>query len=439
MSEHRYEVKMLTRVEGEGRFTLRVQDGKVVQSHLSIFEAPRFFEAMLQQRPSRDVIDIVARICGICPVAYQMSAARALEDARNLPIGEALRKLRRLLYCGEWLESHALHVFMLHAPDYLGYESAVQMAEEHRELVERGLRIKRAGNELIAVLGGRATHPVSPCIGGFTKVPQPADLRDVRKSLQEACELAERTVTWTASLPGPDFHQAYTFVSCDADEYPLETATGIRIGDNERIDVAQWDERFEERQVPHSNALQCLLIPEAKPYLTGPMARIAHHWEKLHPRARAALEATGLELPIVNPYLSIVARSVELVHAAAEAMDLIDAYSPPTLARLPSEAPAAGRWGYGATEAPRGMLWHAYEMESEDHIRTARIVPPTSQNQARIEADLVALAPEILAQPHDRATLRCEQLIRAYDPCISCATHFLRLDIQQDDTDPGPS
>ncbi|TQV86141.1 Ni/Fe hydrogenase subunit alpha [Exilibacterium tricleocarpae] len=430
-----YKVDMLTRVEGEGRFYLKVRDGQVIESRLNIFEAPRYFEAFLRGRAIEEVPDIVARICGICPVAYQMSAVRALENALGRVPASPIRALRRLLYCGEWIESHALHIFLLHAPDFLGYASAMAMAADHKAVVERGLRIKKAGNGLIALLGGRAIHPVSVRLGGFTSAPEARLLADLRPTLQEALNDALATVHWAAGFSFPAFEQDYTFVCLDGTDYPLEWGDHIYISGQGRVAVADFHSRITESQVAHSTALQSRL-KNGQHYLCGPMARLNRHHQRLHPQALDALHKSSLTLPVRNPYQSIVVRSLELVHALAEALDIIDAYQRPVPAFEAYTARAA--IAAGATEAPRGLLYHRYQIGDDGLVKEATIIPPTSQNQAQIEADLVAVTPQLLAledkQEHEQATHLCEQLIRSYDPCISCATHFLRLDIDRDDT-----
>lgn len=424
-----YKVDLLARVEGEGSFHLRVRDGIVEEARLSIFEAPRFFEAFLRGRSLFEVPDIVARICGICPVAYQMSALAAIEGALGVAPSEPIRRLRRLMYCGEWIESHALHVFLLHAPDFLGYPSAIEMAKDHRSVVERGLALKKTGNALIALLGGRAIHPVSPRVGGFSKAPRRRDLSGIRAELERGLEGALEAVRWTASLPVPEFEQDYVFVAlAGGDAYPLEAGDRVLVSGRADVPVADWDRHFVEHQVPYSNALQCLLA-DGTPYLCGPMARLNHHADKLHPVAAEALRDHGPSLPVRNPYRSIVVRAIEIAHAFAEALDLIDGYVEPD--RPFVEATPRVSAGAGATEAPRGLLWHRYALGADGLVKEARIVPPTSQNQARIEQDLAGIGPTLLALPHEAATRRCEQLIRAYDPCISCATHFLRLTIER--------
>ena len=429
-TERTYKVDLLTRVEGEGRFHLVVDDDdEVVEAHLSIFEAPRFFEAFLRGRSLSEVPDIVARICGICPVAYQMSGVRALENALGWVPSPETRALRRLLYCGEWIESHALHVFLLHAPDYLGYESAMAMARDHKAVVERGLRMKKAGNAIIELLGGRAIHPVSVRVGGFTRAPARSELESLRPALEEALGEAVATVAWAAKLRAPERANDYTFVALEGDDYPLEWGDRIAISGRGTFAVEAFDELFEEEQLERSNALYSRL-KDGTSYLCGPMARLHHAHEKLHPTAREALERSGLAIPVRNPYRSIVVRAIEIVHAFAEALRILDGYErpEPPFAELAVDREAVG---CGATEAPRGLLYHRYALDSEGLVTDARIVPPTSQNQARIEADLVAEAPALLGLDHDAATRRCEQLIRAYDPCISCATHFLRFEVER--------
>jgi sulfhydrogenase subunit alpha len=424
----RFEVAGLTRVEGEGSLRLVVTDGKVVEARLGIFEAPRYFERIVQGRTPDEVIDIVARICGICPVAYQMSAVHAFEDAAGIHIEPAIRALRQLLYCGEWIESHALHVYFLHAPDFLGYPSAIELARDHRVLVERALLLKKAGNRLVALIGGRPIHPISVRVGGFHHVPTRSALTALRPDLTMALAVAEETVHLVAGMEPPRFEREPRLVSLrHPTDYPMNEG---RIVSSDGLDLAlgDWEAAFEEDQVGWSNALQAR-THAGDVYLLGPSARITLAGAQLHPRAAAALATTGLAEAIRrNPFRSIVARAVELVHATALALDLIDAYRPPRRPSVPWKAgPGIAAW---ATEAPRGLLFHRYELDAQGRIATARIVPPTSQNQAAIESDLTDFAPTVLDLPHQEATHRFEQLIRSYDPCISCATHFLDLRVE---------
>ena len=425
-----FRVEMLTRVEGEGRFHLQVKDGEVQKATLDIFEPPRFFEGFLVGRSLFEVPDITARICGICPVTYQATSTGVMEKILGIETSREIRRLRRLMYCAEWIESHALHVFLLHAPDFLGYANALEMARDHKGLVEMGLRMKKAGNTLLEVMGGRAIHPVSWRVGGFSRVPSPGKLRALLPELEWGLGAAQETVQITNGLPMLGFDQPYVFVSLDGGhEYPIEWGEQIAITDRDPVPVEEFEKVFLEEQVERSPALHARL-PDGTPYLTGPMARLSLFSHKLHPLAREALERAGMGLPVLNPYRSIVVRAIELVQAFADAVDIVRDYAgadPPYL-----EAPIRAGEAAAATEAPRGLQYQRHRVDERGLVLESRIVPPTSQNQPRIEADLAGLGPELLAMDHAEATLRCEQLIRAYDPCISCATHFLKLEIDGD-------
>jgi coenzyme F420-reducing hydrogenase alpha subunit len=428
MAEREILTEVLARVEGEGAMHVRIRDDQVQDVRLRIYEPPRFFEAFLRGRRFTEVPDITARICGICPVAYQLSSIAAMEDVCGIDVAPGIRALRRLLYCGEWIESHALHVFMLHAPDFLGYSTGFEMARDHPATVESALRLKKAGNALMRVVGGREIHPVNVRVGGFYRAPSRAELGPVAEELKAAREFAIGAVAWAASLPAPDFEEDWTFLALrDPDVYAIE---GGRLVSSGGLDLApaQYDEHVVEEHVEHSTALHARLRDGTR-YLVGPLARYALNRDRLSPVALEAADAAGLEAVCRNPFRSIVVRCVEILYALDESLRLIDAYQPPDPPAVDVQ-PRAGV-GHGWTEAPRGMLWHRYEIDDEGTILQARIVPPTSQNQARIEQSLHAFVQRHVALADDELRVRCEQAVRNYDPCISCATHFLRLDVDR--------
>jgi sulfhydrogenase subunit alpha len=421
-------VDLVARVEGEGALRVTVKDGTVQDVELRIFEPPRFFEAFLQGRHYSEVPDIVARICGICPIAYQMNAVHALEQIFGLHVEGSLRDLRRLIYCGEWIESHALHVYMLQAPDFLGYDSAIAMAKDHAAVVTRGLRLKKAGNAIMTLLGGRSVHPVSLKVGGFSRVPTRRELEGLKDDLLWARDAAVETVRWVASFEFPEFAPDYNYVALrHPDEYPLNEGQVIA-SSVLQISADEFEQHFLEHQVSYSSALHCTL--QGSPYLVGPLARLHLNQKHLTPIARQALADTGLTLPLRNPFHGIIARSVEILYALEESLRLIERYEPPPMAT----APIAVRPGIGmaCTEAPRGILYHRYQVDHDGVIREAKIVPPTSQNQSRIEQDLRLFIPRLLSRPDNEVALECERVIRCYDPCISCATHFLNLEIRRE-------
>ena len=425
----RIEIGALARVEGEGALHVFVEGDEVQDVRLEIYEPPRFFEALLRGRPFTDAPDLTSRICGICPIAYQVSAINAMEDALGVVVADDIRRLRRLIYCGEWLESHGLHAFMLHAPDFLGYEGAIEMARAaHPEPVERGLRIKRAGNEIIRVVGGRSVHPVNLRVGGFHRAPTPAELAPLRELLEHTREDLLEAVRWTGTFDFPDDEVGCELVSlaCEG-EYPIER--GRLISDRGlEIGPGDFTEHVVEEQIEHSTALHAR-IRERGNYMVGPLARYSLNSARLSPLARQAALEAGLGDVCRNPFRSITVRCVEMLYAAEEAIRLIDSYEPPDPPAVSVE-PRAGI-GHGWSEAPRGMLWHRYELNADGRIEHATIIPPTSQNQASIERDLRGFVAANLALDDDELRLRCEQAVRNYDPCISCSTHFLRLEIER--------
>ena len=432
MSEERriaINVPALARVEGEGALEVMIESDRIVDLKLRIYEPPRLFEKLLEGREYSEVPDMVARICGICPVAYQMSAVHAIESILGVRPGDWIRAMRRVFYCGEWLESHSLHVHLLAAPDFLGFNSITEMAKVYPDEVRRGLRLQALGNELIKLFGARSVHPIGAKVGGFHHAPAVEDVNLLCAKLRAALPEAEDLVRWAAGFNLPEETQRFTSVALrHSAEYPMNEG---RIVSDRGLDigVAEFEGRFKEHQVAHSTALHCLLDDEA--YLVGPLARVNINRDRFPKAVQALMDETGIHWPSSNMFHSIVARALEIYYALGEAVRILEAYSVPDSPSAKPVMPVAGV-GYGCTEAPRGLLWHRYELDGHGQIVTARIVPPTSQNQARIEEDLrQALSAMGLDQEQDKLRFHCEQVIRNYDPCISCATHFLDLHLQR--------
>lgn len=418
-------VETLARVEGEGGLKVRLKGRQVEDVQLRIYEPPRFFEAFLRGRASSEAPDITARICGICPVAYQMSSSQAIEEILGIRVTPEIARLRRLLYCGEWIESHALHIYLLHAPDFLGLQDSIQLARHHPDIVKKGLRLKKIGNALMTAIGGREVHPINVRIGGFYKAPDPGQIQALAGDLAWAVEAAAETVRWTATLPFPDFEREYLFVALrNGNEYPMNSGR-IVASDGMDIAVGDYEKHFVEEHVEHSNALHSVRN-DGRAYLVGPLARFALNFDTLTPRARELVREVGLNSPCRNPFKSIIVRSVELLLACEEALAIVQSYVPPHPSFV--TAPLKAGTGHGATEAPRGMLYHRYAIDDEGRIGAARIVPPTSQNQRTIEEDLREFVTLHIDKHKNQLTWECEQVIRNYDPCISCATHFLKLE-----------
>jgi coenzyme F420-reducing hydrogenase alpha subunit len=429
MTNKTIKVDYLARVEGEGAMLVRIKNGQVADVKLKIFEPPRFFEAFLRGRSYLETPDITARICGICPIAYQMSAVHAMEDALGMTIPGSIRELRRLIYCGEWIESHALHIFMLHAPDFLGYPDAIRMAKDHPNLVQQGLELKKLGNEIISFLGGRAIHPINVRVGGFYRTPAQHELVPLGDRLKRGRDMCRDVVRWTRTLPIRDYARTYEFVALQhPQEYPMNEG---RIVSNRGLDITahEYDAHFEEEHVPYSNALHSV-IKGRDAYLTGPLARYSLNFDRLHGSVQEAARSVGLDETCLNPFESIIVRSLEMLYAFEEAIRIIEAYKPPEAPFVECEPRRAT--GYAATEAPRGTLYHRYSIDEKGIIQDARIVPPTSQNQKMIESDLREYVTPRVEMPADQLRAECEQVIRNYDPCISCATHFLKLELERE-------
>ncbi len=429
------QVKALARVEGEGALHVTYRDGKVIDARLRIFEPPRFYEAFLRGRDFKEVPDITARICGICPIAYQMSSCHALEKALGVSgqIDPGIRMLRNLLYCAEWIESHVLHMFLLHLPDFLGYESAISMAADHGPTVQRALRLKKIGNQLTCVLAGREVHPINVCVGGFYSLPDREAFRallpELKSGLEDMCELA---LFLAEKVDYPDFTCDYEFAALQPDdEYPMNLGP-IAFSRGGRIPQEDFLDHIEEWHVAHSTALHATVKGRGT-YMVGPLARLNLNADRLHPRAAELLprvcDAVGHKLPWKNSFLALPARAIETVHAMALAADIIEKGIWPTRCRVPVIPRASV--GAAGTEAPRGILWHRYETAADGAIRAARIIPPTSQNQGQIEKDLRQIATQCAAMEDEELTLRCEHLIRNYDPCISCSVHFLKVHVDR--------
>ncbi len=429
MSERKIEVPVLARVEGEGALHVKIRDGQIEDLRLRIFEPPRFFETFLQQREWREVPDITARICGICPVAYQLSASRAIEAAFGVTLTPEIRALRRLYYCGEWIESHALHIHLLAAPDFFGFPDAMSLAKSHPAEVRRGLHLQALGNDLIKIFGGRAVNPVGARPGGFYRAPSHSEMRSMLERFRAAREDAAELIAWTASFNYPEVHRGAPWVSLrHGSDYPMAegnifSSTGLE------IDVAHFEQHYQEFQVPHSTALHAHLHGE--PYWVGPLPRLNNNLDRLPDTTAELLGKTGIAFPSDNPFHSAVARAVEIHVAVEESIRIIEAYlKQPVPKPYVEVVPRAGE-GAGCTEAPRGMLWHRYRFDEAGKVIKAVITPPTSQNQAQMEADLRQSVLDSLDLDDSALQSHLEAGVRNYDPCISCSTHFLKISIER--------
>ncbi|WP_115707839.1 Ni/Fe hydrogenase subunit alpha [Legionella sainthelensi] len=422
-------VPILARVEGEGALELEIRNRQITSLQLKIYEPPRLFEKFLEGRSYTDVLDLVARICGICPVAYQMTSTQAIEHCFAITPSPWVREMRRLFYCGEWLESHSMHIHFLALPDFLGFQSVPEMAKRYSEEVRRGMRLQAFGNDLIKLFGGRSVHPVGACVGGFYKAPNQSAINLLLEQAKARVEDSEALIRWLATFSFPDNTHEFTCVSLyHPTEYPFNE--GRLVSDHGlNVSVDEFDLYFKEKQVPYSTALHCLL--QNKPYLVGPLARVNNCFGHLPVPIHLLLQDLKINFPSYNMYYSIIARAVEIHFCILEAIRILEHYETPIEAH-PKVTPSTGV-GFGCTEAPRGTLWQHFQFDTQGHVKNARIVPPTSQNQARIEEDLrISLNQFGLDKDEDLLRSYSEMIIRNYDPCISCSTHFLTLKVNRE-------
>ena len=428
MSTRTIKVDYLARVEGEGAMRIEIKDGKLTDVKLKIFEPPRFFEALLRGRDFTEAPDITARICGICPVAYLMGAVHAMEMICGVKIPKPTRDLRRLIYCGEWIESHILHMAMLHVPDFLGYPDAIAMAKDHPDVVKKALKIKKIGNAIMTLVGGREIHPINVRVGGFYKTLTKRQLRSMVEELNWGLEASLDMVRFVSGLNFQEFEQDYEYACLrHPDEYPFNEG---KLVSNKGIDVpiSAYDDVLIEEHVSHSTALHSYVKGRGACHV-GPLARYSMNFDKLTPLAKQAARDAGLSETCYNPFKSIIVRGVEVVLAFEEALRIVEEYEEPDRAYKKVE-PRAGT-GYGCTEAPRGICYHRYTIDGTGTILDAKIVSPTAVNQKAIEKDLWHFVERNLSLPDEELQWQCEQAIRNYDPCISCSAHFLKLEVER--------
>lgn len=421
-------VPFITRVEGEGALELSAKGDKIDTLHLKIFEPPRLFERFLQGKSYKDVPDLSARICGICPMAYQLTSILAMEQLFDVTLPKHLVDLRKLMNLGEWLQSHSLHIHFLAMPDFYGFDSALQMASSHGDLLKRGMQIQEAGNTLMRLLGGRSVHPVGLQVGGFSALPDQAAWDNARRQVNDAIPAATALLKWTAELDLPDYSHDFVSVSLKNDtSYPINGGE-IVSSEGLRISSDDYPEHFKEHQVRHSTAFYSLL--DGKDYLVGPLARMNHNFDVLPDNIRYVAEQLGIAFPSQNMFSSIQARALECLWALFAAQQILQFECPTGEANV-SYSARPGACSF-STEAPRGLIFHHYDIDDEGKIGTCSIIPPTSQNQARIEQDLrYSVAQYGLDKTDTQLKQFCEQLIRNYDPCISCSTHFLDFTLRR--------
>lgn len=428
------DVHHITRVEGHGNIKVNVTDGVVERCEWQVPEAPRFFEAMVRGRHYTEVGRIVSRICGICSVGHTLVSCKAVEDAMGIEITEQTRKLRTLLKHAENADSHILHVYVLVAPDLLDAPSAFALVPTHGEVVARALRLKRLTHEWGSLIGGRTTHPTTVVPGGFTKLPTVADLEALREKILAAVPDLEITVDTVAALAGkiPAFDRPTEYMAVTSDDeyglYDGYVQTILPDGDRATYAVADYRSCTNEYMTELSTAK--FAKNRLDSYAAGALARFNVNYEQLHPQAKAVAERLGIQPLCTNPYMNSVAQVVEIVHSVHEGLRLIDELIASGIQDEPLVLPTTSGTGTAVVEVPRGILFHEYTFDDEGFCTEGNCIIPTGQNHANIQKDFEALLPWALEREmsEDEMRLAFEMLVRAYDPCISCSTHYLDVE-----------
>ncbi|WP_457642463.1 Ni/Fe hydrogenase subunit alpha [Persephonella sp.] len=418
-------IEVLTRVEGEGKIWIETENGKIQNVILNIFEPPRFIEGILRGKSYKVIPDITARICGICPVAYQISGVQAIEDAFDISVSRETETLRKLFYYGEWIQSHAIHVFFLHLPDFFGRSSIFEIAKENRKFFIKAIDIKNIGGKIIETIGGRVSHPVSVKAGGFTKFPDKKELEQLLPNIEEALDDSIRLAGEFSkfSFPENDIGNIHFVSLYREDEYAILNGEIIS---NQGLKVTkdEFKKVFKEFQVEYSTAKKCRIYGK-EIYMVGAISRFNNNFEKLSETALKVAKEINLFPPVKNSFKSILVRLIEIIHSLEKSIEIIKNYKKPT-----NNEPAIPKAssGTGISEAPRGILWHRYSFDENGKILEADIVPPTSQNQDIMEFSVRNYLPNLNTTDLDKSVFEAEKVIRNFDPCISCATHFLKID-----------
>jgi coenzyme F420-reducing hydrogenase alpha subunit len=421
MSEKIIKIDYIARVEGQGAINLEVKkNGKIENLQFKIFEPPRFFESFLIGRRYDELMELTSRICGICPVAHQITTLRAVENAMNIQVSDQTKKLRKLVAISAHIQSNVLSMYFLSLPDLMGYESLIAMTKEHIDIVKMGLNLKKLGNDITQIIGGRSVHPVTMIVGGFTSIPNKNKFEAIYKRLEDAKKDAFKTFELFSNLKIPEFSRKCEHIAITNPKQYAINEGRFKSTEGLNIDEINYRNHIYEKQKPYSTALHSY-IKKRDSFMVGPLPRVNLNWKQMSDDARNAVNANGIKFPNFNPFVSHLARSIELIHDIDECIDIIRGFS--YKEEKPSSIICKSGFGAAITEAPRGSLYHSYIFDNNGIVKKADIVPPTAHNAYNIERDMTNFVQTIVDSPLDEISLKCEMLVRAYDPCISCSSH----------------
>ncbi|SNR59112.1 Ni/Fe hydrogenase subunit alpha [Desulfurobacterium atlanticum] len=424
----RREVKVehLTRVEGHGAIEIVFEEDKVKDVKVRITEGPRFYEYTARDRLWGEIPKVMSRICGICYVSHRIASVRAIEDAFDVSVPEPIELLRKLLIVGEFFESHSLHVYFLALPDYMGYNSALEMAKEYPNVVKRAFKMKNLGNKIMKTITGKHFHGENIVPGGFATFPSKDELLELKENLEDILVDAKDTIKLFDSLEYPEFNAPFELQMAISKEHFSLVGDEVYVSNGTVFTKNEFEMFVVETFNGYSMAKQSTI--EGKPFLVGPLARVNLHLDSLRPETKEIMKDMRVKFPSANILHQNVARTIELFELALEGIELIDKI----LENYPAFSvvdikPKKGS-GFGLKEAPRGTLYHKYSFDENGRCISANVITPTAQLQANMERDLRSLAEKLVSADDETIKKYAEMVIRSYDPCISCSVHMFKAE-----------
>lgn len=442
------ELEHITKIEGHAKLLIKIESGRIKKVEMNVFEGARFFEGILIDKKFNEISHISSRICGVCSVVHSLSSIKAIENAYNIRVSEQTSLLREVLNIGGMIQSHVLHLFFLTLPDYMNADSALALAKDHRELLETGLRLKRLGNKIVFTIAGRDVHPIACVVGGFSRIPEQKNVDELLVELKKCRDDALKTVALFIALDFPEFSRSSSSLSLSGASYfypdkllHCEKETGSE--KNSCFAVEDYKKYF--RQYFRKNSTSELAVTtmkeQGKEYFVGALARILNNSSLFSKESKRFV--SEIKKREKNPFMNIPAQAIEILEGINRAASILSNIKlkdeKPVEITESAESPAADKplksykkpyKGTSACEAPRGTLIHSYEFDSKGYCTAADIVTPTTLNIPHLESSIKEFLPSLLNQPPDRIKKELEKLIRAYDPCISCSTHFLDIEIE---------
>lgn len=432
MSHNGFTIEELTKLEGHAKLDIEMEGGKVKRTNLEVYEASRYFESMVLGRDCRETPAIMQRICGICSVVHTLTSIKAVEDALAIRPSEQTTDLRKLLLYASTIHSHTAHLFFFALPDYIGFEDVIEMSRKNHDYIHLAFDLQKLASDVVRLIGGRALHPVTPAIGGFHSVPDKRKIESIRQNFEGIKRLSEKTARIFAGLELPVLESdSAQFCFRKANEYPLYDGN-IANNSGFSFKPREYKKYFVEKVEPNSNAKHSRF--RGKSYMVGALPRLNANHKNLSESANSLLRESSMKPPVSNPFANNLAQAIEMIHFADESLKILEDYEKGMKKEKwngkPAARPREGE-GVGVCEAPRGLLFHHYGIDKNGKIRYANVITPTSQNAARMEDDISLFLPSISQKPAEKVKRMLEMLIRAYDPCFSCSSHFLELKIKK--------